>query len=364
MTELRNSVSLMHITQKDVTPLVQKMQELHSTVEQRLKWACGANPELQDVFDTYSTVFNSEIASLKQLSGIMKSVVGTTNAICHLEALRTQTREAVNTDSAFMALIGECQQSASIKDGQTASLSDQELKLFALSPPKDMINLEWIRSSEKVISQCVKKIQLDMKDEQKLIMKSVQGLHASGSDLRMTVGEHHKLMSDVASLLRTISKSEDYDIPEVNRYIQLYKEFQDSVSAVITCTNLDDQSAEGIRKITDDTERIKNILETIYEELIGFSSLLREENLESFKVKKADVKEDDTSAATRKTTSSTEEKNTFALNVLRRIRVKLEGREPDALKRSSVQEQVDFIIRESTSLDNLAHMYEGWTAWI
>ena len=37
-----------------------------------------------------------------------------------------------------------------------------------------------------------------------------------------------------------------------------------------------------------------------------------------------------------------EEKNEFAMNVLRRVRLKLEGREPDALKRSSVAKQVDF----------------------
>ena len=26
--------------------------------------------------------------------------------------------------------------------------------------------------------------------------------------------------------------------------------------------------------------------------------------------------------------------------------------------------QVDFIIREATNVDNLALLYEGWTAWI
>ena len=35
-----------------------------------------------------------------------------------------------------------------------------------------------------------------------------------------------------------------------------------------------------------------------------------------------------------------EEKNEFAMDVLRRVRLKLEGREPDALKRSSVAKQV------------------------
>lgn len=52
------------------------------------------------------------------------------------------------------------------------------------------------------------------------------------------------------------------------------------------------------------------------------------------------------------------------MNVLRRVRAKLEGREPDVLRRSSVAEQIDFIIRESTNLDNLALLYEGWTSWI
>ena len=37
-----------------------------------------------------------------------------------------------------------------------------------------------------------------------------------------------------------------------------------------------------------------------------------------------------------------EEKNEFAMNVLRRVRLKLEGREPDALKRSSVAKQVHY----------------------
>ncbi len=36
----------------------------------------------------------------------------------------------------------------------------------------------------------------------------------------------------------------------------------------------------------------------------------------------------------------------------------------DSLKKSSVAEQVDFVIREATHIDNLALLYEGWTAWI
>ncbi|XP_072167614.1 serine/threonine-protein kinase SMG1-like [Diadema setosum] len=57
-------------------------------------------------------------------------------------------------------------------------------------------------------------------------------------------------------------------------------------------------------------------------------------------------------------------RNTYAINVWRRVKGKLDGRDPDPGKRLVVAEQVDYVIREATSLDNLATLYEGWTAWV
>lgn len=44
--------------------------------------------------------------------------------------------------------------------------------------------------------------------------------------------------------------------------------------------------------------------------------------------------------------------------------MKLEGRDPDPTKRFTIQEQVDWMIREAMDPDNLAVLYEGWTPWI
>jgi PI-3-kinase-related kinase SMG-1 len=86
---------------------------------------------------------------------------------------------------------------------------------------------------------------------------------------------------------------------------------------------------------------------------------------------------------TSRTVKNTSTKNVHAMNVLRRVKAKLEGRDFAAQKaqneknlttntaeplklpeRMSVAEQVDWVIREATSIDNLSKMYEGWTAWI
>jgi PI-3-kinase-related kinase SMG-1 len=53
--------------------------------------------------------------------------------------------------------------------------------------------------------------------------------------------------------------------------------------------------------------------------------------------------------------------------VLQRFTAKLEGR--DGLQEQergplSAAAQVTALLREATSLDNLAQMYEGWSAWI
>lgn len=58
------------------------------------------------------------------------------------------------------------------------------------------------------------------------------------------------------------------------------------------------------------------------------------------------------------------ERNTYATNVWKRVKMKLDGRDPNPVNRSSISEQVDYVIKESMKLENLALMYEGWTSWV
>ncbi|KAM0938032.1 putative non-specific serine/threonine protein kinase [Dioscorea sansibarensis] len=60
----------------------------------------------------------------------------------------------------------------------------------------------------------------------------------------------------------------------------------------------------------------------------------------------------------------TREKNSYALSVLRQVELKLEGRENDEFRSMTISEQVDYLLKQATSIDNLCNMYEGWTPWI
>ncbi|KAK3262216.1 Serine/threonine-protein kinase smg1, partial [Cymbomonas tetramitiformis] len=50
--------------------------------------------------------------------------------------------------------------------------------------------------------------------------------------------------------------------------------------------------------------------------------------------------------------------------VLRRVAAKLAGTDIDGRQRLGVSEQVDHLLRQAVSLDNLCQMFEGWTPWI
>lgn len=365
MSDLSSLVKMSLVIHKQLGDVQAKYQELHESVESRFKWACGANPEMKAVYDNYATAFVNEMEAYRGLGVLFKAVAGSTNTILHHEALRTQTREAINADGNFMALMGECQQSASLRETQTTTLNEEELKLFALCPPKDAINVDWIRQTVATISEEVTKTKAKMKVESGKMAEVQKTLLESSNTIRSDITTHQKLMADAGNLLRTISKSEDYDIPEVTAYLGLYKEFSDLISTLVRDLTLDDHSSETMQNLIGVADRAKEVIGPIYENLVGFTSVLTEENLEQYKKKDENNEQNNgnnTSKDEKK--SANEEKNAFALNVLKRVRTKLEGREPDALKRASVAEQVDFVIREATDPDNLALMYEGWTAWI
>lgn len=406
--DLRNYMSMVLLLLENLTAQQKKYQEYHSTVEQRMRWACGANPDLQDVFDAYSTSFEAEIESLRRLITIGKSVCSTINTVLHHEALRTQTTESIASDSAFVALVTECQNAFALKhsQAQNQTLTEQELALFSMNPPKEAspnplqprinegivdftIDRNWILGTEETIASRVKNVQADLIQENQRLSLALSSLHqAVTNDLKSAINIHQKLMADVGALLKAIDKSSEvggeteYEVPEIKKYLVKYRVFSDLISSMMQeLAHGEDLTEEKSRYLTRNIEHLKEVIGPIYEDLVEFATLLREDNIEIYKKARKEVTENGFltngsgigGVGTKKQGNNEqdgmginlkEEKNTFALNVLRRVRAKLEGREPDVLRRSSVAEQVDFIIREATNLDNLALLYEGWTSWI
>lgn len=57
-------------------------------------------------------------------------------------------------------------------------------------------------------------------------------------------------------------------------------------------------------------------------------------------------------------------KNAYASSILRRVEMKIDGRDISESREIGIAAQVDYLLKQATSVDNLCNMYEGWTPWI
>ena len=275
--------------------------------------------------------------------------------------------EARAADHQFLGTLSACRDScvASASLGPAgASISGEEMVLLDINPPRDTIDQFWIRQTEELIAVRVKSIQDTLAAETKKFAEVQRSIRDTGLGLKDIVTAHHKLMTDVALLLRTIQKIDNFEFAALNTFLGRYKEYSEQLNGVIKIVLSEDISAEGGRVIIDRLDWIKEETNFIYEELINIAAVARDEGLvqvtyfysflclessymigfqEMFKARRPLKDEDQTSSdqslklkRDKGSRQVSEEKNKFALSVLRRVRVKLEGREPDSLRKVGI----------------------------
>ena len=99
----------------------------------------------------------------------------------------------------------------------------------------------------------------------------------AGIGLKDIITSHHKLMTDVALLLRTIQKIENFEFAALNNFLSKYKEYSDQLNLKIVLS--EEISSEGGRAIIERLDFIKEETNFIYEELINIAAVARDENL-------------------------------------------------------------------------------------
>lgn len=102
MIELRNASSALLSLQPRLAEARDQQNSLVLSVEQRLKWAAGANPALTEVLAAFEASVDRSTDCLTTEQRLAAVVGNTCSALLHHEALRTRTPEATNQDALFL----------------------------------------------------------------------------------------------------------------------------------------------------------------------------------------------------------------------------------------------------------------------
>ncbi|OWF37806.1 serine/threonine-protein kinase SMG1-like [Mizuhopecten yessoensis] len=419
MSEMRKCMQSLVGQETGFSSCQARYAQLEASIIQRLKWAAGANPSLNLILQQ----FEEDSTYRKQLyedeSKQCTEVVSLCQGILHLEALRTRTPEALTSDTNFLNLINRCNESCLIAASTDSTVTELEILLMSTKPPseEERTNHTWLQECHEDITEQITLLKQEVDTLKKEMDISKDNIKKESLSIRGILSTHHKLMSEIRTILKSMAKQEEQDMGDlsvagsVREYLSVYKNFSENFTTALKIVITEDVLKEGMAEADSIIDSLITQVSQIYDDLVNLAPplLSLEDNQESADynfmsvVKKSELRDmpspcrksiqaqRDTSntppyssqagalakitgpVSTKKpeklsrdprTGKAIQERNSYAVSVWRRVKMKLDGRDPDINKRLSVAEQVDFVIKEATNLDNLSVLYEGWTPWV
>ncbi|XP_048465617.1 serine/threonine-protein kinase SMG1 [Rhincodon typus] len=436
LSNMKKKLHALSQLEVSIATVQEKLAALEASIEQRLKWAGGANPALAPVLQDFEATITERRNVVMKESQRANQVTFLCSTILHFESLRTRTPEALSLDAALFDLIKRCQQMCSFASQFSSSVSDLELRLLkrlASSLEHPIGSSEWLSSAHKQLTQDMSTQRAVQSEKEQQIEAVCETIQTLVDNIKTVLTGHNKLLADVKHLLKAMAKDEEAalgdneDVPyedSVRQFLAEYKSWQDNIQTVLftivqAMGQLRSQEhVEMLQEITPTLKEMKSQSLNIYNDLVSFASPLVTDksnecssptSVSAFQPSFAAAVRSSTTQKTQpevmsqnarkmaqrnlaasantppgtsiglgknvapspkkaardpKTGKAVQERNSYAVSVWKRVKAKLEGRDVDPNRRMTVAEQVDYVIKEATNLDNLAQLYEGWTAWV
>ncbi|CAK8695398.1 unnamed protein product [Clavelina lepadiformis] len=445
-----NDLNKRMATMRHLEEVMQQVQEKASgqitSVQQRLKWAAGANPSLQTVLSSVESDAKKRSVVLKKETELSIKITEICENAIAFEQSRLPLPSSNNQEMEHLRLLDTCESVCRIINTTPVKIDPQERTAVEVMPPKQgTLTSEWLQKLSEKLHSSVGKFRHQRQQEESKMSLVKSNLRDLVGSVKQLLSSHSRLLSDVKALLKIMAKEEDSEtdgdadlgMGSVRKYMERYKELTSSLNDALmdVLQGCDASTMLDPDPLIERLLTIAGMVTGVYEDLVAFANpylesgstrnqptfatalrtgtslptpnrtptLKKPNSLPrlgdvsgsqsavtpntppavdgsgsvavatggSFPSKVAAVVQGSAVAPSPKkkvrdpkTGKAIQERNYFAMSVWRKVKSKLDGKDQESGKRMMVTEQVDHVITEATSLDNLALLYEGWTAWV
>ncbi|CAF1327016.1 unnamed protein product [Adineta steineri] len=361
--ELLTDQGILSITDSTSTTIIDKITNLEQTVIQRLRWAAGANPLVQDVlvkFEIRQKERANEIDNDKQVcSHLVKILQSWLLFEQYEEQIKLQGDLILHARTFAEKGLEICQLKTSIESNFTTV--EQAVLEFQPIENLDQITLQNLPSLiDQAENECMKQKRNRIKEERELENRRDETNHLI-NELKEHMSQHNTIFKDISSVLKSLLKIIPHQA--LVNYSHIHREFLELCHTIVKHTlHIEKNNSSRYDELITKMKRILTIKTKVFDDLIQLNPTIDNENRE--KPNSLTANANAQQETTDKTTKVIEERNKYAVEICKRIRDKLDGSDPDPLIQSSISEQVRYTIREATDVENLATLYEGWTSWV
>ncbi|CAI6351779.1 unnamed protein product [Macrosiphum euphorbiae] len=370
LMELNNILSPLAVMQSQIIEHMEHRSSLTSSVDQRLKWASGANPTVVEMANNFGNRMKHEKLMIDTNQNLCSSILTVVSSLLQTESLFTRTSEAISADISFLQLVEDYQKACYMATNIGISITPEEETLIKVVPiPQGPIEWTWLNNTVHIISDNVQQLMAAQEPLRSEIACIQILIKEQLNVLKSTLTSHNKIISDVRLLLKSLTKIDNVGTASIN-YLTKYCSYLDHLMSLIEqLTIINEPTIQQVNVLLESIQSLHKKTPQIYDDLL---TILGEKGLLIKQHKRPPlVRQDSICLSPRKglprdphTGKAVQKCNAYAVSVWRRVRMKLEGRDPDPGRRSTVTEQVNWVINEATNPDNLALLYEGWTPWV
>ncbi|RWS12933.1 Serine/threonine-protein kinase SMG1-like protein [Dinothrombium tinctorium] len=398
MNELRKTMQTLLACKTNVLTCQERYSNYTSSIIQRLKWATGANQALNPLYEQCEALIAARNEKCNFILNLGQKIVNVTESIVHFESLHTKSPETLALENSFVSLVNRCLKACMQAEKSRVEVTPAEEKLWKLMTISNKADDEFV-ITEKWLLSAFEKTRVALTTMENTIEAKNASLallwtsfYDKVSTLKPIINSHNVLLAEVKHLIRILTKLEERELGSnnklngpVNQYYLCHRKFVENLFKLLkeleasSIIMNESESLKQLELLKGRVRTIRNLVSFVYDELLNSDGSLHNDNLTDEDLGKKLNKElflfdssvvsieDGKNGAFGNERSSKHpgmERNTYATNVWKRVKMKLDGKDPDPSKRTTIAEQVDYIIKESMDIENLALMYEGWTSWV
>ncbi|KAG5885461.1 hypothetical protein JTB14_037042 [Gonioctena quinquepunctata] len=359
--DIQNEVGTLQNIYRQLVEANKNQQSLIEKAHQRLNWAKGANPNVIEISAAFESAIENRNMQLNLELKIASSVLSSYSTVLKHELLRTNSAEPTKEyEKSFLKCYETWRLSCQYIDSKIESLTPAEESLLKMFTPAIVKDAKWLHTISEILTVTITVAQKKLKESRMASFTDNDGLMSLMDNFKSIYHIHCKIYSDVKGLIKSMTKIDDYSIP-TQHFLQEYRQYTEHFSTIFSKFKKEIDKDE-VRELLKHLNYIRDLTPTVYDDLLNLESAKKRAQL----VRQRAVSESPERALPQKQESTTkgQQSNAYAMKVWRRVKMKLEGRDPDPGRKSTIQEQVDYVIQEATSMDNLALLYEGWTPWV
>ncbi|XP_059616266.1 serine/threonine-protein kinase Smg1 isoform X2 [Phlebotomus argentipes] len=342
LQKLKSSVDAINAWEISIQKMHQELMVIHEKMKKVIANMTGTSGHSDSLYPGMRMMRKTVVEKFQRLSKIASANY---KEILAYEGGIAKQREGEKGFLALVQLLDERQDGLQKK---VEKLDKNEKAFLELLPVDREISEEWLEGVKK---QC-ESVLIETRHKLFFLEKDLAarwqlvGQHAD--KLESVNADFVRVSTEVRGLLKSSLKMEGKHQNATKEYLTKNKHFTTTFDAL----------TENLRRLENPREilqQIESLLQSIDGIFDGPSELKKYHHEAMAEKSEVRVKE---------AHQNLQKRNAYAVSVWRRIRMKLEGRDPDPARRSTVPEQVEWMIREAMDADNLAVLYEGWTPWV